>query len=177
MFSEAAGDDPADSVSELLTLALEKVTGDELTAFAVLPFRFPMLTVVRALIVDRELVPPETDSDATGVRRVESAGLGTGIQMVWSQHHPEQDLTVSMQVYVFADDDHAVLINVEPIHVMGAVAMMPGLSGFIDSMNVTREDGSVFQGTASSYFPQLLQTAPMDAWTATVREEDPDDAA
>ena len=158
-------------------MALEKVNGDELTAFAVLPFRFPMLTVLKALIVDRGLVPPETDSDATSVRRVESAGLGPGIQMVWNEHHPEQNLTVSMQVYVFADDDHAVLINVEPIHVMGAVAMTPGLSGFIDSMNVKRDDGSVFQGKASSYFPQLLQTAPMDAWTETVREEDPDDAA
>ena len=119
--------------------------------YMVWPVRAPAAVMCHVNLARIEDLPAWGDIQGR-MHGVEARNLGPGVQIttevtVDSDDGPEELVTV---VYVFADDEASILVNLEPSLPQLVGPAMVGVGMFVNAVAVSRPDGSAFRAQPST---------------------------
>lgn len=139
-------------VPTLLRAGLDRREPGDLFAWQVWPLALPIFATVQARIIPSSLVPTWTDRDGA-LQPTSSAGLGDGVQVLAATPLPGyEEAKVGTSVFVFDDGESALLVVLSPMPQELLALTLPGLRQVLDRMELTRPDGSRFQGVPADSF-------------------------
>lgn len=137
-------DDLDRAVPALLQAGLDRREADDLLSWQLWPVALPVLSIVRARVVDSAALP---DFHAAGaaVQPIESSTLGPGVQVTARVHLEAAGASAALAVLVFDDGDAAFALSVDPTVAEVVDLSAPALLDLADRVELERPDGSAFR--------------------------------
>lgn len=147
----------------LLEVADDRRRDDDDYLFQVWPLDVPACAFVHVacgVLPDDAYLPGPGDG-----LLYDASELGQGVQIPYTEEMPEGE-ALGMR-FLFVQGRDAVIVDVEPTSPVLLAGVMPGMHGLLQSLKVTRSNGSRFVADP----PNLLEAASANQWVMPHRDE------